>query len=381
MMLMAATASPPPGSAWIGGPRFDLFFFFGSAALAVGAGMLMLLAPVAVVPVWLLWIWLIEGPHLFGTWQRSYLDAQYRREHSVLLAGSLLWLLPGPLLLWLSQRLGRPEPFLLFLGAAALWSFHHVVRQHHGLLSIYQRLGGSAAADRQLDRRLLHGVLWGAFVLFQLAHPANRVLWQLPPEPGPMGRLVIAALGLGLVVATAGWALSLWHRHRARRSLKAGLFALVVAVGTTLFSIFVVGLHEPLMARPASVEQVFLAVAAVGGILHGMHYIGIVIATSRRRAASGASASASARAGARDISARLGRAPLMAYLLMLALSLLYVGLNLLRGMPGGLPPDSSTAQWFLAFYWGLFLHHFWLDQKIWRPSADARLRVELGLAR
>ena len=54
--------------------------------------------------------------------------------------------------------------------------------------------------------------------------------------------------------------------------------------------------------------------------------------------------------------------------------------HLLRGMPLGLAPGSTAAQVFLALYWGLFLHHYWLDQKIWRPSTDARLRTELGLA-
>jgi hypothetical protein len=132
-----------------------------------------------------------------------------------------------------------------------------------------------------------------------------------------------------------------------------------------------VGLREPLFTRAATVEEVFLAATAVSGIVHGVHYLGIVIATSRRRAAAPGGGWAAA----------LGRAPAQAYLLMVALSMLYVGLSLLRGAPLGLAPGSAAAQGFLALYWGVFLHHFWLDQKIWRPSADARLQAELGLGR
>lgn len=72
----------------------------------------------------------------------------------------------------------------------------------------------------------------------------------------------------------------------------------------------------------------FFGSGLVGVTVHGLQYIGSVIATERRRSITG---------------------------------------------------DSNWAQIFLAIYWGLFCHHFWLDQKIWRPSLDSRLRKEPGL--
>ncbi len=366
-LAMPSVATSPPSGGWIGGPLFDLCFFFGSGLLCLAVGGLMLALPRTVLPLWFLWLWLVEGPHLLATWQRTYLDAPFRRQQPRLLLGSLGWLLPGPLLWAVSKAWGRPEPFLLFTGAAALWSYHHAVRQYHGVLSIYQRLGHASAAARRSDARLLHGLLWGAFACFQLAHPVNRVLWQLPAEAGPLGRLVVHALMALAVLALLGWAGLLWRRWRLGQAVRPGLFALAVAVGTTLFAMFVIGLREPLFAEPLTVEQVFMAATAVPGLLHGIHYLGIVIATSRRRAGAG-------------WAGRLNQAPWRAYGLMVLASLLYVGLTLLRGAPLGLAPDSDTAQFFLALYWGLFLHHFWLDQKIWHPSRDARLRQELGMA-
>lgn len=344
---------------WIGGPVFDACFFFGSGVVALGAGLLMLAAPVTVLPLWFAWIWLVEGPHLCATWQRTYLDAGFRRERGRLLWTSLAWLLPGPVLLAASWISGRPEPFLLFLGFVALWSFHHAVRQHHGILSVYQRLGEADASARKADTRLLHGILWAAFGLLALAHPANldlagRVVW---------GAYAIAALGALLAAAMLLWAALLVRRWRRGGTVRPGVFGLVVAVGTTLFSLFAVGMREPLLANPLTTEQVFMAATIVGGTLHGLQYIGIVIATEGRRVKSARAAG-----------------PLLAYALMLAASLLYVALNLARGgAPVGAAPGSASAQVFLALYWGLFCHHFWLDQKIWRPSSDARLRAELGL--
>ncbi|NHZ34075.1 hypothetical protein [Massilia rubra] len=344
---------------WIGGPVFDACFFFGSGVVALAAGLLMLAAPGTVLPLWFAWIWLVEGPHLCATWQRTYLDADFRRERGRLLWTSLAWLLPGPVLLGATWISGRPEPFLLFLGFVALWSFHHGVRQHHGILAVYQRLGEADAAARKADTRLLHGILWVAFALLALAHPANldlarRVSW---------GAGAIAALGALLAAAMLSWAALLVRRWRRGSTVLPGVFGLVVAVGTTLFSLFAVGMREPLLANPLTTEQVFMAATIVGGTLHGLQYIGIVIATERRR-----------------VKPARAAGPVLAYALMLAASLLYVLLNVARGgAPVGPAPGSASAQVFLALYWGLFCHHFWLDQKIWRPSSDARLRAELGL--
>jgi hypothetical protein len=357
---------------WIGGPRFDAFFFFGGGLLALAAGLLMLAAPSTVLPLWFAWIWLIEGPHLFGTWQRAYLDAGYRRQHQRMLATSLLWFVPGPLLLCMSWFTGEPGFFLLFLGLVAIWSFHHAIRQHHGIQSIYQRLGGVDAATRKLDGRLLHGILWLVFILFLLAHPLNRQLIGLSPVAGTGDMIVIAVMGAALALAVLSWAGMLLMRWRRGAALKAGVFGLVVAVGTLMFTFFVVGMREPLLTEAMSTEQFFMAATLVGGILHGVQYIGIVIATERRRALSGQTQG--------SMSERFGRAPLLAYAVMVLLSLLYVALNMARGAaPSWGAATPFLTQLFLALYWGLFCHHFWLDQKIWKPSADARLRAELGL--
>ncbi len=356
---------------WIGGAGFDLFFFFGAGVLAVAAGLLALAVPATILPMWLLWLWLIEGPHLLATWQRTYLDAQCRRERRRMLLVSLLWLLPAPLMLWASWLLGRPEVFLLLLAAAALWSYHHAVRQHHGIVSVYQRLGGAGEGARRLDSRLLHGTMWGAFVLFLFVHGFNRQQLGMAPALNPAENVVAAVLAGALLLAVLGWLAAVVLRWRRGETVKPGLLALFVALGCTLFAFFAVGLREPLVPGALTPEQVFMAASVVAGIVHGMQYLGMVIATSRRRAAADRAA---------GLAAVFGRKPLLAYGAMVAMSLLYLWLTFLRDAPpSGQLETSRAAQMFLAFYWGLFFHHYWIDQQIWKPSSDARLRVELGL--
>lgn len=369
-----STQLPAHGRGWIGGPTFDLFFFFGSGVIALAAGLLALQFPVLLVPLWFLWLWLVEGPHLIATWQRTYLDRQSWQQRSGLLLWSLLWMLPGPILLFVSWMLGRPEPFLLFLGVAVVWSFHHGIRQYHGLLGIYQRLNGAARSASRIDSIFLHSMMWTAFVLFMFIHAENRRLLGLPLEMDVFSNVIVAILSVALIVGALAWLLAFVRRCQQGVGLRPSLFVLV-AVGVALFGFFVIGVREPILPYLTSTEQIFMAATVIGGTVHGLQYLGITFATSARRAAADTDST--------SFSVRLGKSPLLTYGIMVALSLLYLGLNLLRGAsPVASPvvPGSSTAQVFLALYWGLFFHHYWIDQKIWRPSTDSRLRTELGLS-
>jgi hypothetical protein len=141
---------------WIGGRRFDLVFFFGSALAAALVGAVSLAVPSVVVPLFWVFLLLIEGPHLVATWARTYLDPGERARRRRLLVWSLAWLLPG-LVAWGSARLsGHRAPLDLFLLVATLWSFHHGVRQLHGVLAIYHHHARSSHPARKFDRRFLH---------------------------------------------------------------------------------------------------------------------------------------------------------------------------------------------------------------------------------
>ncbi|KFE70676.1 hypothetical protein [Hyalangium minutum] len=362
------------GQGWISSARYDGFFFFGTALLAVLAGVLVLAAPVLVVPVWWLWLGLVDGPHFAATWVRTYLDPHERRARARLLAGSLVFWLPGILALGLNELLGSPAPFEAFLGLSALWAIHHAVRQHFGIMSIYQRLSGATEQARKQDWAFLHGTLWLMFVVYLLVFPVNRTILGLAAEAGPQEQWAVRALAATSVAAVLGYSGLLALRWRRGEAIRPGLYALVVAVGTAAFGYFVVGAFEPLVPSPSNTEQLSFAVVAVSGSLHGLQYLGIIFATGRRRY--GASTE-------RSLVARLGRAPLLTYGALVAVSFFYLLVNACRGVAPDVaffPFDSNAARFFLALYWGGALHHYYLDQKIWHPRRDPVLRRELGMA-
>src|SRR4051812_37457063 len=134
-----ATAAKP----WIVSPRFDLGWFFGGAALSL----LMLALYAAGVPVVVLfWTWLLafDGPHIAAAFTRTYLDRAEWRQRGTLLRRSLLAFAVGPAFLLLAVAIASPQPFYLFLGLAALYGYHHVVRQHYGFLALYRARGAVA---------------------------------------------------------------------------------------------------------------------------------------------------------------------------------------------------------------------------------------------
>jgi hypothetical protein len=338
------------------------------------AGTLVLVAPALVVPVWWLWLGLVDGPHFASTWIRTYLDPNERRTRGPLLLGSLVFWLPGFVALGLNRLLGSHAPFDAFLGLSALWGVHHAVRQHFGIMSIYQRLGGASERARSQDWYFLHGTMWLLFVVYLLAFATNRSILGLAPEPSPRELWVMRALGATSAAVILGYVGLLVLRWRRGQALKPGLFALLVAVGTSAFSYFVVGAFEPLVPNPSNSEQLSFAVVIVGGTLHGVQYLGIIFATGRRRY--GASQETS-------LAARLGRAPVLAYGCLVGVSLVYLIVNACRGASPTLavfPYDSDAARIFLSLYWGGALHHYYLDQKIWHPRRDPVLRRELGMA-
>ncbi|MDI3285401.1 hypothetical protein [Polyangium sp. 15x6] len=357
---------------WIGGRRFDLAFFFGSALLAALVGAFALAVPRAVVPLFVAFLVLVDGPHLAATWTRTYLDPGFRARRGRLLAGSLAFLLPGLAAWTLTRVMGLRAPMDLFLLVAALWSFHHAVRQSYGVLAIYQHHARTALPARKTDRLFLHGALWLAFGLFSFGHPQNRIFLGLPADPPRfLALLGLALLGL-LLVATIAY--GIYRRTRFRdEDERPLLYLLGPALGLPLFALFVVGSFEPLVPRPEDPEQAFMASTVVGGIVHGVNYLGIVAAVSRRRFEGN---------DARSLVARFGRRPLAAYAAFVLVSLGYLALNAARGVLPSLAPVSRGAalpDLFLVIYWGIFFHHYYIDQKIWHVREDQTLRFELGL--
>jgi len=146
-----------PGASWVIGPTSDLVFLIGGALVAYGFLAAHLVFGVAAVTLYMAWVLAIDGPHVFATLSRTYLDRDERAARATLLWGSLAFYALGPATVGLSVLAGHRLPYDVFLTVCTIWAYWHVVRQHYGVMVLYQRKTGEhAPADDRADRFFLY---------------------------------------------------------------------------------------------------------------------------------------------------------------------------------------------------------------------------------
>src|SRR6266487_681675 len=85
---------------WIINAREDLIWFIGSVASSYALLILYTTGVLPLIPMVAGWAILIDAPHVFGTFSRTYFDREERRNRPRLLWGSLSFFVVGPLLVW-----------------------------------------------------------------------------------------------------------------------------------------------------------------------------------------------------------------------------------------------------------------------------------------
>src|SRR5512145_1723122 len=117
---------------WIISARDDLVWFVGSV---VSSYVLLLLYVNGFIPLFPMvagWAILIDAPHVFGTFSRTYFDKSEWKTRRRLMLGSLLFFIIGPAMVLLG--LG-----FTFFFIAALWAYYPLVKQHYGFMVLYKK--------------------------------------------------------------------------------------------------------------------------------------------------------------------------------------------------------------------------------------------------
>ena len=357
-------ARSEPG--WIIDRRADLLWFWGSALISLAAGALGLVWPALALPLFCAWLLFGDGPHFWATWTRSLWDPMERARRGPVLRRAGWIYLPGFVCWGLSRATGWSGFWHAFLGLAALWGYHHAVRQDYGLWSLYARRAGLSAREKRGESWFLYGSMWWIFAWFTVAHPLNAAELGLH-VPGWLGpaMLDVWLVSMGL------FACNIMLRLLRRQSTLPGLFILGPCAGLYGAGFLWIGMREPLVAGAANLEQSVAVLALANGLQHGLQYLGLVGFTAHNRYPEGGA----------SLGARLSARPLRAWAVYVALSVPYVALNLARSAaPGVVPSNTTLVDLALCLYWGFVLHHYVLDQHIWRPHVDAQLRADLRLA-
>jgi hypothetical protein len=323
---------------WIVSRAQDLLWFQGSVLAGVALLVFFLLSPRApggpagqpALIALLLWGVLLDGTHVAGTYARSYLSSDRRERAGLPGRWSLALLAVGPLAAVIDHVVppARGRLFPIFLLAAFLWAYWHLVRQHWGFLALYRRRADDAT-PAVLDQAVLWlGCLW-PFARFSL-DPAYAGS-GLPPLL-PASALDDARVALDVAFAGATLALgALWVRRGGVRAPgpKHLLLAIVIAFHAVVFTLL-----DDLLAMTATLT-----------IFHNLQYHRIVWQHEASR----------------------GRRPLGGigpYLLAgLALGAAWYGP---RVMGAHLAGPGLLRNVLLGAGWGVAFHHYLVDGRIWR---------------
>ena len=145
---------------WIISARDDLVWFIGSVVSSYVLLFLYVTGTVPLLPMIAAWAILIDAPHVFGTFSRTYFDRSEWQSRKRLLLGSLLFFVIGPVAVILGVG-------LVFFFIAALWAYYHLVKQHYGFMVLYKKKNSDLAPlDNALDRLFLMFAFNYPFVAF-----------------------------------------------------------------------------------------------------------------------------------------------------------------------------------------------------------------------
>jgi hypothetical protein len=366
---------------WIISARDDLVWLIGSVASSYLLLILYVKGLLPLVPMVAVWAILIDAPHVFGTFSRTYFDRTERRNRGRLLWGSLLFFAVGPLMVYAGAG-------LIFFFLAALWAYYHLVKQHYGFMVLYKKKNNDLApVDNALDRLLLLFAFNYPFVAFIARDPEAMKRVPPPLQSGVNGLATI--LLAGTIVLFLAWLGRQIQRVITGEPLDVPKYLLLAAA---------IPMHWIVLLTPMPHKPI--AIVAILTIYHNLQYHRLIWFHNKKYtgpANTGTAAVPPARPGDTgatstiDLRRNYGAAELISRRLLyyvafgILFGLIYqgprqiLGYMSLKNSDGGLGDPSFPTQLGISFLSGYAFIHYYLDSKIWRVRRDPSVGKALNM--
>ena len=347
---------------WIISARDDLVWFIGSVSSSYVLLLLYIKGILPLIPMVALWAILIDAPHVFGTFSRTYFDRAERQNRARLLWGSLLFFLIGPLMVWLGAG-------LVFFFIAALWAYYHLVKQHYGFMVLYKKKNNDLAPlDNALDRLLLLFAFNYPFVAFIALDPEAMARVPVALQSGVT--LIATVLLTGTIVLGVAWLV---------RQIQRGIIGLPLDVPKYLLLAAAIPMHWIVLLTPMPHKPI--AIVAILTIYHNLQYHRLIWFHNKKYTAPAQRDQLREKFGAAELISRR----LLFYIgFGIIFGLIYQGPRQLLGYAslqneGGTAATSLPIQLGISFLWGYAFIHYYLDSKIWRVRRDAAVGKALNM--
>ena len=375
---------------WIISAREDLIWFIGSVASSYALLILYVTGILPLLPMVAGWAILIDAPHVFGTFSRTYFDKSEWKTRKRLMLGSLLFFVVGPTMVLLGAG-------FTFFFVAALWAYYHLVKQHYGFMVLYKKKNNDLAPiDNALDRLLLLFAFNYPFVAF-IANDPNAMARVPPILRGGVNAVALILL-IGTIILGIGWLIRQVQRLILREPLNVPKYLLLAAA----IPMHWIVLLTPMPAKP-------IAIVAILTIYHNLQYQRLIWFHNQKYLPSRHSLDGVKKVGEperQSLSAhRDGKAEIdasrktfgpaafisrrLVYYLAFGIVfgllyqaprqiLGYFGLKATHGVPTAVLP--MQIQLGVAFLWGVAFIHYYLDSKIWRVRRDPSVGQALKMS-
>lgn len=361
MAVNAEIVSKPVANAitlrWIISARDDLIWFIGSVVTSYALLFLYLSGLIPLLPMVAAWAILIDAPHVFGTFSRTYFDRAERENRARLLWGSLLFFAIGPLLVLAGAGLA-------FFFVAALWAYYHLVKQHYGFMVLYKKKNGDLArVDNALDR---------LFLLFAFNYPFVEFIARDPDAMARVPALLRGGVNAVSILLLVGTILSfiLWIGRQIQRAVAGE----PLNVPKYLLLAAAIPMHWIVLLTPMPHKPI--AIVAILTIYHNFQYHRLIWFHNKKYAR----APREHHGAAELISRRL----LFYVAFGILFGVIYQGPRQMLGYVGLQNAAAGVEQPLalqlgISFLWGYAFIHYYLDSKIWRIRRDPSVGKALNV--
>ncbi len=350
---------------WLINARDDLIWFIGSVASSYLLLFVYLKGWLPLIPMMAMWAILIDAPHVFGTFSRTYFDKTERRGRARLLWGSLLFFAVGPLMVLAGGG-------LLFFFFAALWAYYHLVKQHYGFMVLYKKKNNDLAkVDNVLDRVFLLFAFNYPFVEFiaRDAEAMSRVPATLRGGVSGLARILFfMTITIGIV-----WLARQIQRTIVGDSLNVPKYLLLAAAIPMHWIVLLTTMpHKP------------IAIVAILTVYHNLQYHRLIWFHNKKY-------NPSTTVDGQDATSRYGAASLISRRIgyYVAFGILFgiiyqgprqfLGYLSLQTANTGLGDQALLIQLSISLLWGYAFIHYYLDSKIWRVRRDPNVGKALNM--
>jgi hypothetical protein len=378
----SATVSQTSPKIWMGSKLFDLSFVTGGAFFTLAIAALAFARP-SLLPV-MFWVWVVvfEGSHFWATFTRTYLDRDFRAKNKSILMGSLVFFLFPALALVVDANLGSSQLASTYGFGIFLWSLYHNARQHFGFMKIYAKKSGIS----QINQRKLTTALYlcicssQAYFLFQFKLPGFSASFQEILNSSFGSSFFFSVPVVGSVVGTVFFAKLAYTMYESLGS-KTLPTLYYIFVCLVFYSVMFYGIAQnDVFVQNLKGGQTLMLIAIMNSLFHNIQYHAIVRYYGKERYSGNHNANGQNQDRKFGLASWIGSSN---FNYMVPALLMGASFGAIVWFVGDWPSISGSWEnvqsqsWAHVLFFGIIGHHFFLDQKIWRPSAQKDLSTYL----